>query len=56
MDLPDDDKLKALKPDVGSWSKVDVISGHRRLGGVERDAERPLPGAPTISVLEPVSV
>jgi hypothetical protein len=37
---------------VGARSKVDVVSGHRRLGGVERDAQSPLPGAPTAGVLE----
>jgi hypothetical protein len=51
--FPDDDELKAPKLDVGSQSKVDVISSHQRLGGVERDAQRHLPGAPTIGVLEP---
>jgi hypothetical protein len=37
---------------VGAQRKVDVIFGHRRLGGVKRDVPSPQPGAPTISVLE----
>jgi hypothetical protein len=37
--LPDDDELKAPKLDVEAQSKVDVISGHWRLDGVERDAQ-----------------
>jgi hypothetical protein len=31
--------LKAPKPDMEAQSKVDVISSHRRLGGIERNAQ-----------------
>jgi hypothetical protein len=37
---------------VGAQRKVDVISSHRRLGGVRRDVQSPLPGTPTVDVLE----
>jgi hypothetical protein len=37
---------------VGARRKVDAISGHRRVGGVQRDTQSPLPGVPTIGVLE----
>lgn len=37
---------------MGDRSKVDVISGHRRLGRVECDAQSPLSGVPTVGVLE----